>query len=69
MNDTVLVVLGIFSIVVILSGFAGYMVNTNKIIKEQEKEIAQLRTALKRHEQRETLYIIKDGRKPQFGEF
>ena len=49
--------------------FFGYKATTNKIIKEQEKEIARLRTQLKREKQRETLQVISNGKNPKFGGF
>ena len=49
--------------------FFGYKSTTNKIIKEQEREIANLRTQLKREKQRETLQVISNGKNPKFGDF
>lgn len=69
MNDTIITILGLCTVVIIVIGFIGYTINTNRIIKEQEKEIAQLKTTIKRYEQKEPLYIIKDGKNPEFGGF
>lgn len=65
-------ILGTIAVVIIAIGFVCYAVTTNTIIKEQEKELAHLRTKLKREQQkegRETLYIIQDGKNPKFGDF
>ena len=69
MTNTVFSILGIIGVFVILVGFIVYAINTNQIIRSQEKEIAKLKTALKRQEQKEPLYIVQDGRNAKFGGF
>lgn len=59
MSDTFLHTLFFIALFVIAVGFIGYAVTTSKIIKEQEKEIAKLQTALKRREQQATVSEIK----------
>lgn len=69
MNNPIFPILGFIAILIILLGFIIYSINTNKIIREQEKEIARLKTTIKRYEHKEPLYIVQDGRKPKFGDF
>ena len=69
MHNTVFVILGAIALLIIFAGFIAYAINTTRIIKEQEKEIAHLRTSIKRYKQRGTLYIEKNGRIPDFGDF
>lgn len=69
MTDSILSIFGLVVVVAILIGFIAYSINTTKIIREQEKEITKLKFQLKQQEERETLYIIKDGRNPEFGGF
>ena len=64
-----LTILGLVLVVLITIIFIGYSIVTNRIIRSQEKEIAQLQTQLKRQSQRETLHIVQDGRHPKFGDF
>lgn len=53
----------------ILVLFVLYALSTRKTIREQEQEIARLRSQLKREKQRKPLQIVQDGRKPKFGDF
>lgn len=48
-----------------------YTVNIHKVIKEQEKEISELRNALAKAKRlyKEPVYIEKDGRVPDFNGF
>lgn len=69
MYNTTIIVLGIIAIVIVIVAFICYGITTNRIIREQEKEIARLETQLRREKQRETLYIIQDGKNPKFGGF
>lgn len=66
---SLLTILGLVAVVIIAIGFILYAIMTNRIIREQEKEIASLKTKLKREKQKEPLYIIKDGKNPEFGGF
>lgn len=69
MTNSILPIFGLIATIAILIGFILYSINTTKIIREQEKEITKLKSLLKKQEERETLYIIKDGRNPEFGGF
>lgn len=69
MADTTFAILGFIGVLVILIGFILYAVNTNRIIKSQEKEITKLKKQLRQQEQKEPLYIVQDGRHPKFGGF
>lgn len=68
MNDTVIITLGLVTLVLIGGAFIAYMFNTNRIIREQEKEIARLQTALRRKEKPTTISEIKQ-KHPEFGGF
>lgn len=69
MNNATVIVLCLIVVLVIIVSFVGYMITTNRIIKEQERDIARLQTALKRTENRpETLSDIR-RKYPQFGDF
>lgn len=69
LHSTPLTILIVVSIIIIFIGFIIYSINTTKIIKSQEKEIAQLRTTIKRKEQYEMRYINGKGKIPDFGKF
>lgn len=69
MYNTALIILSIIAVVIVTISFICYGITTNQIIREQEKEIARLNTQLKRERQRETLYIVQDGKNPKFGGF
>jgi len=69
MTDVIFTVFCFIVVLVILLGFIIYAATTNRIIKEQEREIVKLKTTLKRQEQKEPLYIVQDGRHPKFGGF
>ena len=66
---TILEILCLILCVMIILAFIAYSITTSKIIKGQEKEIASLKTALKRERQREKVQIVYDGKKPKFGDF
>ena len=66
---TVLEIFCILLCVIIIFAFVAYSVTTSRIIRGQEKEIAQLRTALMREKQKEHVEIIYDGKNPKFGGF
>ena len=68
MGTVFTIILGIAVIVIVL-GLIGYMITTNSIIREQEKEITQLRAMLKAEKEKEPLVIEKNGRNPEFGGF
>ena len=70
-TDIMLHVLLALSSILIVSifGLTAYIVTLNREVKEQEKEIARLKTALKREKRKEPLYIIQDGKNPKFGGF
>jgi hypothetical protein len=53
MDKAIIITLFFIAFSVVIFGFIGYAVVTTKIIKSQEKEIAQLTTLLKRYKQRE----------------
>lgn len=61
--------IGLCGCVGLLIVFILYARTTQKLLRDQEKEIARLTTQLKREMQKEPLYIIQDGRNPKFGEF
>ena len=69
MSNSFIIVLSIVILILVIFSFIGYMFVTNKIIREQEKEIAGLKTQLKRERQRERLQVVTDGRHPKFGGF
>lgn len=66
---TWLTVFGLIFAIILFICFIGYGITTDKIIKKQEKEIAQLRTELHRQKSKEPLYIEKSGKTPKFGGF
>ena len=69
MNNTVIITLCLIVLCILTISLIGYMITTTSIIREQEKEIAQLKTALKRAEQKpERLSDIR-RKYPQFGDF
>ena len=62
------------SLLIIFAGFIIYSIITNKIIRDQERELNKLRKLTRKvqHTQdkhREALYIVPDGRHPKFGGF
>lgn len=69
MQSTTFIILGLIALIVVVLGFIGYALTTGKIIREQEKEIANLKRQLKREKQKEPLYIERDGKNPMFGGF
>lgn len=69
MTNTTLVICCVVALVIVIIGFIGYSIYTSHIIKDQEREIAKLKTTIKRYEQRGTVYIERDGKNPQFGGF
>lgn len=64
-----LTIIGLVFTIFVTVGFIIHSVITDRIIKNQEKEIARLTTQLKRERQKEPLCIIQDGRNPKFGDF
>ena len=50
MTETIITILCLIAICVVVLGFIGYMLITNRIIKDQEQEIAELRRALAYYE-------------------
>ena len=78
MQSTTFIVLGLVALIVVVLGFIGYALTTGKIIREQEKEIADLKRKLRRETilynrekslHKEPLYIERDGKNPMFGGF
>lgn len=67
--DTNFMILGIVAVVIVVIGILGYMITTNIIIREQEKEIVHLKNQLKQERQKEPLVIEKSGKYPEFGGF
>lgn len=67
----ILIILGISCLIVIILMWIIYTVNIHKVIKEQEKEISELRNALAKAKRlyKEPVYIEKDGRIPDFNGF
>ena len=62
MTETIITVLCLVAICVVTVGFIGYMIITNRIIKDQEQEIAELHRALAQSE-RELAFAKRERRK------
>lgn len=64
-----LVILGLVALILVILGFIGYTIVTNNIIREQEREIAELRTQLKRQHYKKAIPLGQGSKKPKFGDF
>lgn len=48
MNDTMFLICGLFLVITLISSFVAYKIITDNIIKDQERELAKLKTENKR---------------------
>ena len=70
-SDIVIHILLAVSLILIVESFGvvAYAITLRKELKAKTKEVARLRTMLKREQQKEPLCIVQDGRHPKFGGF
>lgn len=65
--NTYLEILAVVAIIIIIVGIIGYMITTNTIIREQEKEIEHLKEKLAKEDRKESFVV--ERKTPEFGGF
>lgn len=65
-------VVALLCCIVIIVCFGGYVMSTNRALRNKDREIAKLKMQLKntqKKEKIEVIHTVKDGRVPEYGGF